>query len=172
MELSLRNALVKDEFLLHYQPVVDAVTEQVVSFEALARWHSEDHGFVSPAKFIPLAEDTRLIVPIGQWVMRQACEEAARWPGHVKININVSPEQLIEPDFAATVVRALAQTGLAPERVEIEVTESVFLRDAGVARKSARTDHGARMPGRARRFRHRLFLARLSTQAAVLDDQG
>ena len=136
LELSLRNALVNNEFLLHYQPVVDAVTEEVVSFEALARWHSADHGFVSPGKFIPLAEETRLIVPIGQWVLREACEEAARWPGHVKVNINVSPEQLIEPDFAASVVRALAQTGLAPERVEIEVTESVFLRDAGIARRA------------------------------------
>ena len=136
LELSLRNALAKEELLLHYQPVVDAVTEEVVSFEALVRWHSAEHGFVSPGKFIPLAEDTRLIVPIGQWVLRQACEEAARWPGHVKVNINVSPEQLIEPDFAASVVRALAQTGLAPERVEIEVTESVFLRDAGIARRA------------------------------------
>ncbi|HEU4819538.1 MAG TPA: EAL domain-containing protein [Qipengyuania sp.] len=136
LEFSLRNALKRDELLLHYQPVVDATTEELVSFEALVRWNSPEHGFVSPGKFIPLAEETRLIVPIGQWVMRQAMEEAARWPSPVKININVSPEQLIEPDFVATVVRALSGSGLAPERVEIEVTESIFMRDANVARKA------------------------------------
>ncbi len=136
LEFALRTALKKDELLLHYQPVVDSHTEQLVSFEALIRWNSAEHGFVSPVKFIPLAEDTRLIVPIGNWVMRTAMEEAARWPSPVKVNINVSPEQLIEPDFAASVVRALSATGLAPERVEIEVTESIFLKDANVARKA------------------------------------
>lgn len=136
LEISLRSALKRDELLLHYQPVVDANTEALVSFEALVRWNSPEHGFISPAKFIPLAEDTRLIVPIGQWVMRSAMEEAARWPSPVKVNINVSPEQLIEPDFAASVVRALSGSGLAPERVEIEVTESIFLKDANVARKA------------------------------------
>ncbi len=122
--------------VLHYQPVVDAHTEQVVSFEALVRWNSEDHGFVSPGKFIPLAEDTRLIVPIGRWVMRKACEEARNWPEHVKVNVNVSPEQLLEPGFHAEVVQALAATGLRPERLEVEVTESIFLRDASVARNA------------------------------------
>lgn len=136
LEFSLRSALKNNELLLHYQPVVDANTEELVSFEALIRWNSPEHGFVSPVKFIPLAEDTRLIVPIGQWVMRTAMEEAARWPSPVKVNINVSPEQLIEPDFAASVVRALSGSGLSPERVEIEVTESIFLKDANVARKA------------------------------------
>lgn len=136
LEVALRKALGRDEMLLHYQPVVDAHTEQVVSFEALVRWNSEDHGFVSPGKFIPLAEDTRLIVPIGRWVMRKACEEARNWPEHVKVNVNVSPEQLLEPGFHAEVVQALAATGLRPERLEVEVTESIFLRDASVARNA------------------------------------
>lgn len=137
LEFSLRSALERNEFVLHYQPVVDAQSEQVVSFEALIRWDSAEHGFVSPAKFIPLAEDTRLIVPIGTWVMREACREAAQnWPEHVKVNINVSPEQLVEPDFAGTVVRALSHSGLDPRRLEIEVTESIFMRDANVARKA------------------------------------
>ncbi|MFA6218469.1 MAG: EAL domain-containing protein [Erythrobacter sp.] len=137
LEYSLRSALEKNELLLHYQPVVDATTEAVVGFEALARWNSSEHGFVSPAKFIPLAEDTRLIVPIGTWVMQQACNEAAAyWPQHVKVNVNVSPEQLLEPEFATTVVRALSQSRLDPKRLEIEVTESIFLRDADVARKA------------------------------------
>ncbi|QYJ08513.1 putative bifunctional diguanylate cyclase/phosphodiesterase [Qipengyuania flava] len=137
LEHSLRNALEKNELLLHYQPVVDANSEEIVSFEALIRWNSEEHGFVSPGKFIPLAEDTRLIVPIGTWVMQEACREAAtHWPEDVKVNVNVSPEQLLEPDFAATVVRALSHSGLDPKRLEIEVTESIFVRDAGIARKA------------------------------------
>ncbi len=136
LEVSLRKALGLDEFVLHYQPVVDARSENVVSFEALVRWNSSDHGFVSPGKFIPLAEDTRLIVPIGKWVLRQACMEARSWPEHVKVNVNVSPEQLLEPDFHQDVVDALSASGLRPERLEIEVTESIFLRDASIARNA------------------------------------
>ncbi|KWV94340.1 bifunctional diguanylate cyclase/phosphodiesterase [Erythrobacter sp. AP23] len=137
LEHALRHALDRDEFLLHFQPVVNAKTEDIVSFEALARWNSAEHGFVSPGKFIPLAEDTRLIVPIGTWVLQEACREAAEnWPEHVKVNVNVSPEQLLEPDFAATVVRALSHSRLEPKRLEIEVTESIFMRDASVARKA------------------------------------
>ena len=137
LEVALRTALEKNEFVLHYQPVVDAHDESVVSFEALVRWNSPEHGFVSPAKFIPIAEDTRLIVPIGTWVLNEACREAANnWPEDVKVNINVSPEQLVEPDFAGTVVRALSHSGLDPARLEIEVTESIFMRDAAVARKA------------------------------------
>ena len=136
LEFSLRSALARNELTLHYQPVVDATSEDLVSFEALVRWNSPEHGFVSPVRFIPLAEETRLIVPIGQWVMRSAMDEAARWPSPVKVNINVSPEQLIEPDFVSTVVRALSGSGLPPERVELEVTESIFLKDANVARKA------------------------------------
>jgi len=136
LEASLRKALGRNEMVLHYQPVVDARSESVVSFEALVRWNSAEHGFVSPGKFIPLAEDTRLIVPIGQWVMRKACEEARNWPEHVKVNVNVSPEQLLEPAFHQEVVQALAESGLKPDRLEIEVTESIFLRDASVARNA------------------------------------
>lgn len=136
LEVSLRAALERQEMVLHYQPVVDARSENVVSFEALVRWNSEEHGFVSPGKFIPLAEDTRLIVPIGKWVMRQACMEARAWPENVKVNVNVSPEQLLEPEFAQDVVDALAHSGLRPERLEIEVTESIFMRDASVARNA------------------------------------
>ncbi|WP_086619599.1 putative bifunctional diguanylate cyclase/phosphodiesterase [Erythrobacter tepidarius] len=136
LEVALRKALGREEMELHYQPVVDARSENVVSFEALVRWNSADHGFVSPGKFIPLAEDTRLIVPIGKWVMRKACEEARNWPDHVKVNVNVSPEQLLEPGFHQEVVEVLAASGLKPERLEVEVTESIFLRDASVARNA------------------------------------
>jgi len=136
LEFSLRHAIERGELLLNYQPVVDAHEENIVSFEALLRWHSQEHGFVSPDKFIPLAEDTRLIVPIGEWVLEQACLEAIHWPAHIRIAVNVSGEQLVEPAFAATVVRALAKSGLAAQRLEIEVTESIFLRDADLARKA------------------------------------
>lgn len=129
LELSLRNAISNEELELNFQPVVNAKSEQIVSFEALLRWNSRDHGFVSPAKFIPLAEDTRLIVPIGRWVLHEACKQAMRWPQDTKVAVNVSGEQLLEPDFPATVVKALADTGLPATRLELEVTESVFLRD-------------------------------------------
>ena len=136
LEGSLRQAIGNEELALHYQPVVNAKSEQVVSFEALLRWNSEEHGFVSPGKFIPLAEDTRLIVPIGDWVLREACREATRWPEDIKVAVNVSGEQLIEPQFSSTVVKALADAGLAAHRLEIEVTESVFLRDGRAARQT------------------------------------
>ena len=136
LEASLRHAIGKNEMELHFQPVVNSKSENVVSFEALLRWNSPDHGFVSPTKFIPLAEDTRLIVPIGDWVMREACREACRWPEDIKVAVNVSGEQLLEPQFAQTVVRALADTGLPAHRLEVEVTESVFLRDGRTARQT------------------------------------
>ena len=133
LEVALRHALERNEFSLVYQPVVDAANGKVLSFEALARWTSAEHGPVSPAKFIPVAEDARLIVPIGEWALRTACMEAARWPNPIKIAVNVSGEQLLETGFSETVVSALANSGLPPHRLEIEVTESVFLRDGTVA---------------------------------------
>lgn len=136
LEFSLRRALEKNEFVLNYQPVVDSKDETIVSFEALLRWNSEEHGMVSPVKFIPLAEDTRLIVPIGEWVLREACREATRWPGGVKVAVNVSGEQLLDPGFIPSVVGALSQSGLPAQRLEIEVTESIFVRDATLARQA------------------------------------
>jgi diguanylate cyclase (GGDEF)-like protein len=136
LEASLRQAIGNQELQLAYQPVVNARSEHVVSFEALLRWNSKDHGPVSPAKFIPLAEDTRLIVPIGEWVLREACREAMSWPSEIRVAVNVSGEQLLEPHFAKTVVRALADTGLPSHRLEVEVTESVFLRDGRTARQT------------------------------------
>lgn len=134
LEFSLRNALQDNEFELHYQPVVDANSEEIVSFEALLRWHSPKHGTVSPAKFVPLAEDTRLIVPIGEWVLQEACIEAAKWPTSIRVAVNVSGEQLLDPYFSMTVANALNTAGLDPSRLEIEVTESIFVRDAITAR--------------------------------------
>lgn len=134
LEAALRHALARDEFRLQFQPVVNARSEEIVSFEALVRWHSPELGFISPAKFIPLAEDTRQIIHIGRWVLHQACMEARNWPEHVKVNINVSPEQLLEPDYTSEVIAALSASGLRPDRLEIEVTESIFMRDPAIAR--------------------------------------
>jgi diguanylate cyclase (GGDEF)-like protein/PAS domain S-box-containing protein len=134
LEFALRRALDLGELFLNYQPVVDAKSEAVVSFEALLRWKSAELGFIGPDKFIPLAEDTRLIVPIGDWVLREACREATRWPDHIKVAVNVSGEQLLDPQFSGTVVNALSISGLPAHRLELEVTESIFVRDATTAR--------------------------------------
>ncbi len=134
LEFSLRRALENNEFVLNYQPVVDARSEHVVSFEALIRWNSAEHGLVSPGKFIPIAEDSRQMVPIGEWVMREACRQALSWPDHVKVAVNVSGEQLIGSNFIASVVSALSISGLPAYRLELEVTESIFLRDPSTAR--------------------------------------
>lgn len=133
LELSLRHALERDEFQVVYQPVVDADTEGVVSFEALLRWNSKEHGSISPAKFIPIAEDTRLIVPIGEWILHAACKEAMNWPSHVRVAVNVSGEQLLDQSFVPSVVSALSHSGLKASRLEVEVTESIFLRDTAKA---------------------------------------
>ncbi len=127
IELALRGAADAGELSLAYQPVVDARTGSIESFEALLRWNSADLGQVSPAKFIPIAEETGLLNKIGEWVLRTACREAAGWPEHIGIAVNVSPRQVQDPAFLVTLMSALTQAQLAPERLELEVTESVFL---------------------------------------------
>ena len=129
LEIALRHALEKGEMHLAYQPVVDAATGALTGFEALLRWQSPEFGNVSPVKFIPLAEEARLIGQIGAWVLRTACEEAARWPANIRVAVNVSPDQLQNPSFVTTVTQALAGSRLSPERLELEVTESVFMHE-------------------------------------------
>lgn len=132
LELALREALEKDQLHVAYQPVVDAESGDVLGFEALLRWTHPEMGAISPAKFVPVAEEARLIAPIGEWVLRTACMEAVGWPGQVRVAVNVSAEQLVHPSFVAAVVSALAQSGLEAHRLELEVTESVFMNaDAG-----------------------------------------
>jgi diguanylate cyclase (GGDEF)-like protein/PAS domain S-box-containing protein len=133
-EEALRLALEHDQFVLQYQPVVDLVSERVVGFEALVRWQSPTQGLVGPDHFVPLAEETGQILPIGAWVLNAAAREAARWPGPVRIGVNIAPRQLLAPDFVEGVVQALATSGLAPQRLDIEVTESIFKRDPDAAR--------------------------------------
>ncbi|WP_267397323.1 EAL domain-containing protein [Sphingomonas sp. GC_Shp_1] len=129
LEMALRQALEKGEMHLNYQPVVDAGTGNLKGFEALLRWISPQFGNVSPAKFIPLAEESRLIQPIGEWVLRTACAEAASWPSEIRVAVNVSPDQLNNPHFVGVITSALASAGLSAERLELEVTESVFMHE-------------------------------------------
>ncbi|MES2445181.1 MAG: EAL domain-containing protein [Pseudomonadota bacterium] len=133
LEIALRSAIENGEMHLNYQPVVDAATGGLTGFEALLRWTHPELGNVSPVKFIPLAEEARLIGPIGEWVLRTACTEAAQWDLPVRIAVNVSPDQLHNPAFVGVVAQALAQSGLPPERLELEVTESVFMREGTMA---------------------------------------
>ncbi len=127
LEVDLRKALVNNEFELNYQPLVKLADNNVSGCEALLRWYHPERGIVSPAEFIPVAEETGLINAIGEWVLRQACTEAATWPDDVKVAINVSPVQFRNQGFPQAVISALAAAGLAPHRLEVEITESVLM---------------------------------------------
>lgn len=132
IEDELRDALKNDQLNLVYQPIVDTRTHRVVSLEALARWTHPELGEIPPAVFIPIAEEANLIGALGDWVLRRACEQAASWPEAVRIAVNVSAAQFGNAGFAAVVAQALAHAQLAPDRLELEMTESVFLGDERV----------------------------------------
>jgi len=129
LEADLRRAIAVQEFELHYQPLVDARTGRITAAEALVRWRHPERGLVSPADFIPLAEETGLIGPLGQWVLRTACTQAARWPAHIRVAVNLSPAQFRDLRLADTVKAALTTSGLAADRLELEITEGVLLAD-------------------------------------------
>jgi len=129
MEQGMRKALSDDEFELYYQPVVNLRTSTVSGFEALIRWNHPEQGLISPATFIPLAEESGFIVPLGEWVIRQACLTAARWPEHLHVAINISAAQFRSAGLMRVIVGALATAGLDPKRLEIEITETVLLQD-------------------------------------------
>ena len=130
LEQDLRRALIAGELELHYQPVINIASGKISGLEALVRWQHPENGLVSPATFIPLAEETGLIVPIGEWVIRQACATAAQWPADLRIAVNLSPAQLRNPALPQMLVSALAASGLAPDRLELEITETVLLHDS------------------------------------------
>ena len=129
LELDLRRAFAAGDFDLVYQPLVSLASREVTGMEALLRWTHGERGPISPAEFIPLAEETGLIVPLGEWVLRRACAEAARWPEPIKVAVNLSPLQFRSPGFVATVTNALASAGLASRRLEFEITEAVLLQN-------------------------------------------
>jgi diguanylate cyclase (GGDEF)-like protein/PAS domain S-box-containing protein len=129
LEVDLRKALVKGEFELYYQPVASLENNEVTGCEALLRWHHPVRGLISSAEFIPVAEDTGLMIPISQWVLRQACTDAAVWPGEIKVAVNVSPVQLRSEMWTQIVFSALEESGLPPHRLELEITESVLMQN-------------------------------------------
>lgn len=129
LELDLRRAIATDEFQLHYQPIIDLKLCKITGCEALLRWMHPKRGLVSPGEFIPLAEETGLIGPIGEWVLRVACAEAATWPSNVRVAVNLSASQFKNRNFVQVVVQALALARLSPNRLELEITESVLLQE-------------------------------------------
>jgi diguanylate cyclase (GGDEF)-like protein len=133
LELDLRRALQAGEFSLVYQPQVTLATNELAGMEVLMRWTHPKRGAVSPEEFIPVAEDTGLIAPFGAWVLHEACTEAVRWPDQIRVAVNLSPAQLRDRGFIAKVKRTLAETGLPPRRLELEITERVLMqKDEGV----------------------------------------
>jgi diguanylate cyclase (GGDEF)-like protein len=131
LEIDLREALSRRELEVYFQPLVQLDPRRVSGFEALLRWHHPTLGMVMPSLFIPLSEETGLIAPIGEWVLRQACMEAARWPGQTRVAVNLSPVQFERSDIVDIVESALRESRLEPSRLELEITEGVVMRDVG-----------------------------------------
>jgi diguanylate cyclase (GGDEF)-like protein len=129
VEHELRLALGREEFEVVYQPQYDLATEQQCGSEALIRWHHPVHGKIAPGHFISVAEDTGLIVPIGEWVLRRACQDVATWPEELTVAVNLSPAQFRDSDIAETVAEVLRETGLAPHHLELEITENLLIND-------------------------------------------
>ena len=129
LERHMQGALANGEFELFYQPIASLDGNKIASFEALLRWRHPKRGLVSPAEFIPIAEETGLIIPLGEWVMRTACAEAANWPDDVRVAVNVSSVQLTNKNLVNVVVGAIASAGIKPNRLELEITESVLMQN-------------------------------------------
>ncbi len=130
LELDLRAALQRDEFEVYYQPIRDVASDSVVAFEALVRWNHSLRGMIAPVNFIPLAEETGLIIPLGDWVLRQACLDAAGWSEDITVAVNLSPVQFKNPNLVSSVKAALQASGLPAHRLELEITESVLLQNS------------------------------------------
>jgi EAL domain-containing protein (putative c-di-GMP-specific phosphodiesterase class I) len=126
-EGELREAIGKNEFEMHYQPVIDARTNELNGFESLVRWRHPTKGLIAPDDFIPLAESTGLIVPLGNWILKEACTKATLWPAHTKVTVNISAIQFKECDLFKLILQVLTETGLSPKRLELEITETSLL---------------------------------------------
>ena len=129
LDMDLRKALANGEFDLHYQPLVNIQNNEITAFEALLRWNHPVRGLVPPGEFIPIAEETGLIIPLGEWVLRRACQETANWPTNIKVAVNLSPAQLNSRNFTEVVVNALAASGMSANRLQLEITETVLLQN-------------------------------------------
>ena len=130
LDMDLRKALANDEFELYYQPLVNLENNEITAFEALLRWNHPERGLVSPADFIPVAEETGLIIPLGAWVLHRACRETADWPSNIKVAVNLSPAQLKSRNLTEMVFAALDAAGMAPSRLQLEITETVLMQDS------------------------------------------
>ncbi len=130
LQIDLRKAVAGGQFEVFYQPLINLRENSVRCFEALLRWNHPARGLVTPADFIPLAEETGLIVPIGEWALRQCCAEAAKWPAGIKVAVNLSPVQFRDGGLVATVEAAIAAAGIAASRLELEITEAVLLENS------------------------------------------
>ena len=171
LELELRQAISDGGLEAYYQPVLNLEDGKISSCEALLRWRHPERGMISPAEFIPVAEETGLINELGRWVLNTACAEAANWPEEVRVAVNVSPVQFRSQTLALNVAAALAASGLAASRLELEITEAVLIRDDEGALRGAASVAEARRTHRTGRFRHRLLLAELSAAVSVRQDQ-
>ncbi|MBP1886663.1 PAS domain S-box protein [Sinorhizobium mexicanum] len=127
MKIALRDALERNEFELHYQPLISLKSRRVTGCEALLRWRNPERGMIAPSEFVPIAEETALIVAIGKWILAEACREAAQWPEHVSVAVNLSPVQFKHRNLVNAVADALSSSGLDPARLQLEITESVLL---------------------------------------------
>ncbi len=147
LERDLRCAMARDEFVLHYQPIVDAQSGIATSFEAMLRWNHPQRGLIGPEEFLAVAEDTGVIIPIGQWAIEQACHQAASWPENTRVTLNVSPVQFRAANLVDVVRDALATAGVAPGRLELEITEAVLLQsgERNMAVLHALRAHGVRI---------------------------
>ena len=144
LDIDLRSALASGQLALHYQPLLDAKSMRIGGFEALMRWHHPERGMISPAEFIPIAEETGLIREMGSWAVETACREALGWAGDAYVSVNVSAVQLRDPRFSSTVVDTLAKTGLQASRLELEITESSLIKDPA---RTAEVMNGLRSSG-------------------------
>ncbi len=167
LELALRQALSAGQFELHYQPIIELESNEIMTFEALLRWHHPERGLLLPAEFVPLAEEIGLILPLGEWALRQACAQAAAWPHAVKVAVNLSPAHFRTGNIVNVVMNALASSGLSPDRLELEITE--IGAPAGGAAKSRHAAQSARHGSRhrARRFRHGVCILELLADLPV-----
>jgi diguanylate cyclase (GGDEF)-like protein len=129
LEMDLRRALHNKEFELYYQPLVTLQTNEISAFEALLRWHHPTRGMISPVEFIPIAEETGLIIPLGEWVLKAACRETVNWPDHVKVAVNLSPSQLNNRNLVKVVMEALEESGMRATKLQLEITESVLMQN-------------------------------------------
>ena len=168
IEESLRRALERNEFALHYQPKIDLKTGEITGAEALIRWTHPARGLIPPAQFIPVAEDCGLILPIGNWVLREACRQAQAWRDAGlplrTMAVNISAMEFRDEGFLEGLFSVLAETGLDPKLLELELTESVLMKHAESGGSHPPGAARARRAGRGRRLRHRLFEPELSPE--------